>query len=80
MSLTKAAKGDRVTRNTVVAYTGNTGYSTGPHLHVTVYAPDAAEMKSIPSKSCKGRVLTQPIAPINGYLDPMYYFPAYKKP
>ncbi len=76
LSLIKANTGERVTRGQVVAYSGNTGYSTGPHLHVSVYAPDAAEVKSIPSKSCPGRVLTQPIAPINAYLDPMYYLPS----
>lgn len=75
LSLVKVNMGDRVERGQIVAYSGNTGYSTGPHLHVTVYAPDSAEVKSIPSKSCPGKVLTQPIAPINAYLDPMYFLP-----
>ncbi|MEK7081044.1 MAG: peptidoglycan DD-metalloendopeptidase family protein, partial [Patescibacteria group bacterium] len=39
LSLIKANTGERVTRGQVVAYSGNTGYSTGPHLHVSVYAP-----------------------------------------
>ncbi|MEK7190527.1 MAG: peptidoglycan DD-metalloendopeptidase family protein [Patescibacteria group bacterium] len=76
LSLVKANTGERVARGQIVAYSGNTGYSTGPHLHVSVYAPDAAEVKSIPSKSCPGRILTQPIAPINAYLDPMYFLPS----
>ena len=76
LSLIKVKKGERVTRGQIVAYSGNTGYSTGPHLHVSVYAPNAAEVKSLPSKSCPGRVLTQPIASINAYLDPMYYLPS----
>ena len=76
LSLIKANVGDRVSTGQVVAYSGNTGYSTGPHLHVTVYAPNAAEVKGLPSKSCPGRILTQPLAPINAYLDPMYYLPA----
>lgn len=80
LSLVRANVGDRVTRSTVVAYSGNTGYSTGPHLHVSIYAPNAAQVKSLPSKSCPGRILTQPIAPINAYLDPMYFLPPYKKP
>ncbi len=80
LSLVKAGVGDRVYRDTIVAYSGNSGYSTGPHLHLTVYAPNAASVKSIPSKSCAGKVLTQPIAPINAYLDGMEYLPPYKKP
>jgi murein DD-endopeptidase MepM/ murein hydrolase activator NlpD len=75
MSLIKVSKGDRVFRGQVVGYSGNTGYSTGPHLHVSLYARDAVDLKTLPSKSCPGRVLTQPIAPINAYLDPLYYLP-----
>ncbi len=79
LSLVKVKKGSKVSRGQVVAYTGNTGYSTGPHLHISVYAPGAAEIKSIPSKSCPRRVLTQPIASVHAYLDPMYFLPPYKK-
>ncbi len=75
LSLIKANVGDKVLRGTIVAYSGNTGYSTGPHLHVSVYAPDSAEVKSLPSKSCPGKVLTQPIAATNAYLDPLYFLP-----
>ncbi|MCX6751735.1 MAG: peptidoglycan DD-metalloendopeptidase family protein [Candidatus Nomurabacteria bacterium] len=75
LSLIKVNIGDKVSRGQVVGYSGNTGYSTGPHLHVSIYAKDAVEVKSVPSKSCPGRILTQPIAPINAYLDPMYYLP-----
>lgn len=78
LSLIKVSVGEKVSRGQVVGYSGNTGYSTGPHLHVSVYAKDAVEVKILPSKSCPGRVLTQPISPINAYLDPMYYLPPYK--
>lgn len=78
LSLIKVSTGDKVTRGQIVGYSGNTGYTTGPHLHVSVYARDAVELKTLPSKSCPGRVLTQPISPINAYLDPMYYLPSLK--
>lgn len=75
LSLIKVNTGDRVERGQVVGYSGNTGYSTGPHLHVSVYARDAVNLKTLPSTSCKGRVLTQPISAINAYLDPLFYLP-----
>lgn len=75
LSLIKVNIGDKVSRGGIVGYSGNTGYSTGPHLHVSVYAKDAVDLKTLPSKSCPGKVLTQPISPINAYLDPMFYLP-----
>lgn len=79
LSLIKVNMGDRVARGQVVGYTGNTGYSTAPHLHVSVYAKDAVNLKTLPSKSCPGHTLTQPISAVNAYLDPMYYLPPYKQ-
>ena len=78
-SLSKVKVGQRVSRGEVVGYSGATGRVTGPHLHVTVYAPGAAEVKTFPSKSCVGKTLTQPMAARNAYLDPMIYLPPYKK-
>jgi murein DD-endopeptidase MepM/ murein hydrolase activator NlpD len=78
LSLIKVNIGDNIGRGQIVGYSGNTGYSTGPHLHVSLYASDAVELKTLPSKSCPGQNLTQPISPINAYLDPMYYLPPYK--
>jgi murein DD-endopeptidase MepM/ murein hydrolase activator NlpD len=75
LSLIKVVEGQKISRGQVVGYSGNTGYSTGPHLHLSIYPKDAVEVKSIPSKSCPGRILTQPIAATNAYLDPMYYLP-----
>ena len=75
LSLIKAQKGEKVTRGQIVGYSGNTGYSTAPHLHLSVYASDAVEIKTVPSKSCPGKILTQPISPTKGYLNPLLYLP-----
>jgi len=77
LSLIKVSNGQRVNRGDIIGYSGNTGHSTGPHLHLTVYAEQAAKMETRPSKACGGRSYTMPIAPTNAYLDPMYYLPSY---
>ena len=83
LSLIKVGKGQQVSRGSVIGYSGNTGSSTGPHLHLSLYvAKDASgkpavSVQSIPSKSCLGKTLTQPIASTDAYLDPMKYLPAY---
>lgn len=75
LSLIKSYEGSQVRRGELVGYTGNTGHTTGPHLHVSLYASEAVKMESRPSKSCEGRVYRMPVAPINAYLDVLYYLP-----
>lgn len=78
LSLIKVKSGQKVRRGEIVGYSGSSGRVTGPHLHVTIYAADAAKVQTLPSKSCPGKTLTQPIAAINAYLDPMIYLPPYR--
>lgn len=67
--------GTRVETGSVVAYSGETGYATGPHLHVTIIAASAGSIQSFPSAACNGKNYTAPVAALNAYLDPMVYLP-----
>lgn len=79
LSVISASVGDRVEAGDVVALSGNTGSSTGPHLHVAVYASDGVKVDTVPSRSCGGKVFTQPISALNAYLDPALYLPKITK-
>ena len=75
LSVINVKKGDKVNTGDVVALSGNTGHTTGPHLHVTVYASDGVKVDEVPSLSCNGKTFIMPIAASSSYLDPMLYLP-----
>lgn len=66
LSLINVSVDQSIERGDLIGYSGNSGYTTGPHLHFTVY--DSRTIRFGPSKSGRCTLL-----PYGGYLDPMDY-------
>lgn len=69
--------GQTISTGDIVGYVGNTGYSTGPHLHYTLYVSDAVTVKQFNEfKAVTGcGAALSPFSAVEGYLDPLDYLP-----
>ena len=74
LSLPIVSTGTYVSTGQIIGYSGNTGYTTGPHLHFGVYATQGVQIQPlVSSTNCHNAVI--PIAPFQAYLNPLSYLP-----
>lgn len=76
LSQISVVEGQEVSTGEVIGYSGNTGYSTGPHLHFSVYAANGVRVMKLGESTGRKTPCanaTIPVAPLGAYLNPMDY-------
>jgi murein DD-endopeptidase MepM/ murein hydrolase activator NlpD len=75
LSAINASEGEEIRTGEVIGYSGNTGYSTGPHLHFAVFASQGVRVMKFgefrKSSSCSNVAI--PVASKEAYLNPLSY-------
>lgn len=66
LSLVKVANGQELKKGDIIGYMGNSGLSTGPHLHFTLYDARTVEIRL-------GSIGTCGLLPFGGSLNPLLY-------
>lgn len=83
LSHISVSQGDAVAGGGLLGLSGNTGYSTGPHLHFTVFASNGVQVRNLrdwyiengraPTTGCARGGVSIPVAPTQAYLNPLNY-------